>query len=313
MRMRNFTWADLPALADLISLVRKAGGDDNIVSPSSLKEELAQPGLAPEENCTLLETGPHGPEDGTSEDTDGLIAYSVLHPELRIGRTVLEMGVHPAHREGGAEVEVIRQALARAKELGAKVLHICLPLAEFCKSSLGGEGFTEVRRYRTMRWSDGEVPPVNLPPEFDIESFRPGDAKRLTRLQNASFDGSWGFCSNTEEEVGYRVGMSICNPQGILFLTHGQDTAGYCWTYILGESTKLFGVIAMIGIDPGYRGRGLGKPILLAAMRYLHSRRVTDIRLSVDGENEAAIKLYTSVGFEKAEELHWFEARPSES
>ena len=98
MKTRSFTWADLPALTELVSLIRKDGGDERIVSLPSLKEELGHPDLAPEENCFIF------------EDNEEFRAYSVLHRELRIDRTVLELGIHPGHKEGGIEAEIVASA-----------------------------------------------------------------------------------------------------------------------------------------------------------------------------------------------------------
>ncbi len=42
-------------------------------------------------------------------------------------------------------------------------------------------------------------------------------------------------------------------------------------------------------------------------MDYLQSINVDEIGLHVDGNNTPAIRLYTSVGFEKVGELHWYE------
>ena len=301
MVIRNYTWADLSALLELINLVRKTGGDERVLNISSLKEELAQPGLAPEENCFLF------------EDDQGLLAYFILHPELRIGRAVLETGIHPDRKENGIEKEVLTSALAQAKAIGARMLHICAPPSEFWGDLLDGEGFSKVRSYWRMRWHRDTVSPVELPQGFSIESFRPGDEERLTWVQNESFNGSWGFCPNTVQEISYRAGMSMCAPEGILFLTHGRETAGYCWTCILGGPQNTIGVIGMIGVASAFRGQGLSRPILLAGMEYLHSRGVKYIELDVDGDNRPATKLYASVGFGKAQEVHWFEAELSES
>ncbi len=43
-----------------------------------------------------------------------------------------------------------------------------------------------------------------------------------------------------------------------------------------------------------------------AGMQYLKSTGVANIGLHVDEINSPAIRLYTSVGFEKVGELHWF-------
>ena len=299
LRVRNFTWADLPALVELSNLPRGAQGDQPIVNLPSLREHLAQPGLSPEENCFLFERNRE------------LLSYSVIRNEQPIGRTVMEHVIHPGQSDGEVERDVVRAALARAKELRARVLHICLPPSTVRARLLEEEGFSKVRDYRLMRWQGEEVPPRELPEGFAIASFRPGDEEKLTMVQNSSFGGSWGFCPNTLEEISYRAGMGISPPEGILFLTHGQDTAGYCWTCVLGDSQYSVGVIGMIGIDPGYRGRGLSKPILLAGMKYLQSRQVRHIQLDVDEENQPGIRLYGSVGFQNVMDLYWFEARLS--
>ena len=296
MKARNFTWADLPALAEFIDMIRKAVGDDHSITPSSLEEELSMPGLAPEDNCFLF------------EDRQGLLAYSLIHPELRIHRTVLDMGFHPSAAGTGLEREVVQRGLARAEELSAAMLHICVPPSRFWKNTLEEEGFSRVRKYWQMQWRGDTVPPVKLPKGTTVQAFQPGDEGRLTNVHNAAFGGSWGFSPNTIEEVAHRVGMSISSPEGILFLTHGEETAGYCWTVVQNGSSGPIGCIAMIGIAPSYRGRGLGKPILLAGMDYLQSRRVEYIKLEVDGMNRSAIRLYRSVGFKKTIEVHWFEA-----
>ncbi len=299
MAIRNFTWDDLPALVELINLVSEAEGGERIVSLLSLREELGQPELSPEENCFLL------------SDDHGLQAYCLVVPELRIGRTVLELVIHPDHREKGIEDIILTTSLARAKELGAGVIHICLPPSRFWERLMESEGFSLVRRYWLMDWRDESVPTVDLQPGLAIESFRPGDEERLTRIQNATFEGNWGFSPNTVEQIAHRAAMPSDRPPVILFMTSDGDTAGYCWTLMYGSPEKPVGIIGMVGIHAAYRGRGLSKPILLAGMHSLRARGAARIRLNVDKENVAATKLYFSAGYRTVQELHWFESSVS--
>ncbi len=299
MRVRNFTWDDLPALVELDNLASEKQGDGPKTSLPSLREHLAQPGLLPEENCFLFE-----------RDHE-LWAYSVIRNEHSIGRTVLQLAIHPARSEGEVEREVVGAALARARELGARVLHVCLAPSAFWAGLMEEEGFHRVRDFRLMRWQGEAVPPPELPEGFAITSFQPGDEAKLTSVQNTSFSGSWGFCPNTVEEISYRAGMVISPHEGIIFLTHGKDPAGYCWTCTLSDSQFSVGVIGMIGIDPQFRGLGLSKPILLAGMKHLQASQVRQIQLDVDEENQPAIRLYSSVGFQNVMGVYWFEARLS--
>ncbi len=299
MQVRNFTWADFPALVEFINLGRHTAEGEPKISSTALKEELSRPGLTPEENCFLFSEG------------EALRAYSVLHPEPRIGRTVLQLGIHPDHAESNVAKEIVRHGLARANKLRAQVLDLCSSPSAFWKDLLEAEGFTFVRNYCRMKWQQQEVPSVDMPEGFVIESFRPGDEERLTQVQNASFDGSWGFCPNTVEEVSYKAHTSAHSSEGVRFLARDGDTAGYCWPCIIGDTRNSVGMIGMIGIHPAYRSKGLSRPILLAGMQYLNSKAVNYIGLEVDGSNAPGVKLYTSVGFEKVTELHWFEARLS--
>ncbi len=151
-----------------------------------------------------------------------------------------------------------------------------------------------------------ELASAELPAGFAVRSYHNGDAPVFTQVQNDAFEGSWGFCPNTVEQIEYRSGMANTSHQGILLLCEGDKTAGYCWTCLVPARNGTKGVIGMIGVVPGYRGRGISRPILLEGMKYLRSIDVTEIGLQVDGSNAPAIGLYTSVGFEKAGESQWF-------
>ena len=154
-----------------------------------------------------------------------------------------------------------------------------------------------------MDFRRGRVPigfrSVTLKDIYNIEKF--------VELQNQSFSGSWGFSPNTREEIQYRTRMSNTKPGGIIFMCSEQDVCGYCWTFIINNGKSWTGTIAMIGIDPNHRSKGLGKPLLLEGLKFLHSRGVKYVELEVDSQNQPAIRLYSSLGFKTIAERHWFE------
>ena len=297
--IRNFTWNDLASLRGLINRVHAADGDERTIDDLFLREWLTQPGYTPLNDCWLV------------EEDDEVRGYAILYPELPIGRTVLELGVAPSYRGSQIEGGMVRQGLARAQELGARVLHICTPQKSFLAGVLEKEGLSLTRCYWMMHWEGKGVPSPQPPPGFAITTFREGDAERLTQVQNDAFEGSWGFCINTVEQIEYRTRLSINHLERIFFLNQNDKSAGYCWTHLIGDPKSPVGIIGMIGVTPAYRGQSLSRPILLAGMEYLYSAGVKYIKLDVDGENAAAIGLYRSVGFEKVAEDHWFEARVS--
>lgn len=72
----------------------------------------------------------------------------------------------------------------------------------------------------------------------------------------------------------------------------------------MGEA---IGRIGMIGVDPDYRGMGLGRAVLLAGLSYLKRKGLPIAQLTVDSENEVARALYRSVGFREHYTSLWYE------
>jgi mycothiol synthase len=295
--VRNFTWKDLPSVLDFIGKVQAQDEPGRKLRRQNFKELLGQPGASPEENCLLL------------EESGQVLGCCLIFPEPLISRAVLGVDIDPEAANTSLERELVRQSVARSKELGAQVAHICLGQGSPMNKLLEGEGFYLARVYWDMVWRHENMPLPELPDGFTIRSFQPGDAPALTEVQNAAFAGSWGFSPNMVEEIEYRSSLTNTSHSGILFLLNGAKVAGYCWTFVAPAQGKTRGIIGMIGVAPDYRGRGVSKPILLAGMKYLKSIGSDDIGLHVDGENTPAIRLYLSVGFKKVGELHWYEFR----
>jgi mycothiol synthase len=293
--VRNFTDDRLPGLLDFVESINSWGNQGNELGRQTFKELLAQPGLDPSNNCLVVEEG--GKIQG----------FCLVVPETPIGRTVLELTIGPRRAGSRTEREVIRSAVGRARKLGTRYVHLCLGNPSPQAGLLKEEGFSLVRTYWEMVWRQDELPRFAVPDGFALRSFQPGEAKVLTETQNAAFAGSWGFCPNTVEQIEYRSSMVNTPAKGILLLYQGDKAAGYCWTCIAPAEGNIRGVIGMIGVVPEYRGRGVSQTVLLAGMKCLKSLGVTDIGLQVDGANTPAIRLYTSVGFEKAGERYWFE------
>ncbi|MFB3092147.1 MAG: GNAT family N-acetyltransferase [Dehalococcoidia bacterium] len=297
MAIRNFRWEDIPAIADLESRLLQNEGNTASASQQSVQEHLGQPNLHVEEDLFLYEVN----------GSLGGLAMVCLEPPIK--RSVLILRIHPDHEAQGIEQALVQVALKRARELKASVLHVQVPQGSPWSKLLEEEGFNAVRVYWVMHWDVQGLPPIEVPEGFSFRTYgRAGDAETLTRIQNAAFGVSWGFSPNTPEEIAYRADMSMISHQGIIFLSEGEAVSGYCWTLVLDRGKWKVGVISMIGIDPAYRQRRLGKPLLKAGLEYLSSQGVGHVELEVDGENKPATRLYLSMGFKKVAERHWFEA-----
>ena len=56
-------------------------------------------------------------------------------------------------------------------------------------------------------------------------------------------------------------------------------------------------VSLILGVDPDFQGRGLGRALTLAGLRHLGTRGVPEALLYVEEANTAALALYRSLGF----------------
>ena len=63
----------------------------------------------------------------------------------------------------------------------------------------------------------------------------------------------------------------------------------------------------MLGVDPDYRGRGIGRSVLRAGLDYLKSKGRRGVWLTADSENKVAGALYHSLGFEVQSSRLWYE------
>ena len=291
----NYTNDRLPNLLDFVETGSSWGARSRELGRRTFQESLGQPGFSPEENCILLDDGGR------------LQGYCLVFPEIPIGRAVIELKVATDIVGSSEERELVRRAVDRATDLGVGVVHVCLPESSPQSEMLNAEGFTLVRAYWDMVWREASLPAFTALDRFSIRSFQSGDASILAEAQNEAFAASWGFCPNTVEQIEYRSLMANTSHQGILFLSHGENTAGYCWTCLVPVEGGIRGMIGMIGVVPDFRGQGISHAILLAGMEYLRTLDIVDIGLQVDGTNTPGVRLYTSVGFQKVGELHWFE------
>ena len=298
MPVRYFTTDRLPKLLKFVEASNTWVDASRDLGLRTFGQMLRQPGLDPESNCLLLET---------NEEIQG---YCLVVPELKIGRVVLEPNVAPELLGTPSGQELMQTALERTDALGAQVIHVCTPDTSPMADFLRNQGFTLVREYLDMVWRQDELPSTSLPEGFAVRAFLPGDASLLAEVQNSAFAASWGFCPNTTEQIEYRSSMANTSHEGILFLNHEENVAGYCWTCFVPVDGTIRGMIGMIGVVPDYRGKGISRHILTAGMHYLMSQNVADIGLQVDGSNTPGVRLYTSIGFKQTGTLHWFERQP---
>ena len=242
-----------------------------------------------------------------------IVGFVNVLPELGIGRVILEYGVSSSYKSEVVLKELFDRAMKRARELGAKVAHVSIPATQSMQAQLlSNLGFKVVRRFYELRL---DVSSVNLETvdQSDLESryLKVGEEALLARIENRCFSGTWGFNPNTAEYIGWELSTrGDCTDDVILALSEGKPI-GYCWTEAeCGQDLttgKRKGRIYMLGVGTDYRGKDLGKKLLLAGLLHLKSKGRELIDITVDSQNIVAVTLYRYLGFQLHGETIWYE------
>jgi ribosomal protein S18 acetylase RimI-like enzyme len=98
-------------------------------------------------------------------------------------------------------------------------------------------------------------------------------------------------CLNLMREIRHKNGFL---PEATWLIMHG-DT--WCATVQGIRERSGLGAIQNLGVTPQFRGRGLGRALLLKALYGFWRAGLGRAHLEVTAQNEAAVRLYRRVGF----------------
>ncbi|HEY32945.1 MAG TPA: GNAT family N-acetyltransferase [Dehalococcoidia bacterium] len=295
--IRNYRPDDFEILVQLKNESISLAADGRYLSPQAVRDILERPNYIPEQDLFIAEIS------GT------VVGYLDITNEARIGRAVLECLVLPEHRQQGIARRLYYQAVPRMKALGAQVAHVNMcednTLARLVLEKMG---FTSVRRFNEFSVNLDIISESKMSTIFPIRPLQAGEETTLAKLQNLTYAGSWGYNPNTAEDIGYAISTAGNAPEGVCLALDKDRPAGYFWMRIEhDEQGKRRGRVSMLGVDPDYRGRGIGRELLLAGLSYLKSKKLSVAQLTVDSENLVAESLYRSIGFKKIDSSLWYE------
>jgi mycothiol synthase len=247
-------------------------------------------------------------------DGDSITGYAHIDPTDRIEGPSAELVVHPMKRRRGLGRALVTQALAVARENDPQGrlrlwAHGDHPSAGALAVSLG---FTRARVLWQMRRSlYAPIPPAPLPDGVTIRAFDPGRDEEAWLAVNARAfadhpeQGRW-----TAEDLRVRMAERWFDPEGFLVAERDSDgkLLGFHWTKIHGtvhvegqaepeHQHSAIGEVYVLGVDPDAHGLGLGAALTTAGLAYLRHKGLDQAMLYVDESNQAAVKLYTKLGF----------------
>jgi ribosomal protein S18 acetylase RimI-like enzyme len=174
-------------------------------------------------------------------------------------------------------------------EVGATAV-LSPPLPRSAQQAWREADFQPYASLALMRRSLDPVPP---PGHIIAEGTHDQLADAL-EIDAAAFDGFWRFDAHALEEA------IAATPRSVLHLVMADESriAGYAVTGI----GNTLAYLQRVAVDPQFQGHGIGRSLVRASARWARKEGGTAIMLNTQVENEPAIRLYESEGYDTLDE-----------
>jgi ribosomal protein S18 acetylase RimI-like enzyme len=280
--IRDVTDADAEAIFDLVTLCDIA--------------EVGEPDHALDDVRPVLDEDFRG---WVIEDGDGLAGYANVHRQPEEICVLADIVVRPGR------TDLYVPLLDQVRE-AAPLLDKELPLQTFTDSKnvakrrlLEAAGATVVRRFLRMviRMPDEPAPVVpETPPGVAIRVLTDSedDLRTVYDVVDVAFLDHFGHARSSFDEWRQRIERGSLKDRslGWLATVDGAPAAS-----LLAVERTYGGYIDTLGTLREWRGRGLGRALMLTSFAEFHARGARKITLGVDADNPTgALGLYTSVG-----------------
>ncbi|MFB8789799.1 MAG: GNAT family N-acetyltransferase [Potamolinea sp.] len=223
----------------------------------------------------------------------------------------LYFDVHPTWHGEIIETEILQWSEQRMHEIGKDCtlpikLHTCSRDDKILRRVLlERQGFTTERSFLTMACSlNQDFCSSSLPSGFRLQQLSwEQNIEAWVELFNESFIDHWNHQDLTVATARDEFKNQSYLPELNLIAVAPDGTfAAFCLGYINWEenarSGRKEGWIKLLGTRQNFRKLGLGKAMLIAAIKQLKAMGIEQVKLGVDAQNlTSATRLYESVGF----------------
>lgn len=252
-------------------------------------------------NRQLLGLREWGGDVWVLEAAGELVAYATIAPVPGLSH-IGELGlcVTPAQRRRGYGSRLLAHVLAALAETAMhQVSYSVADLTSGAASFLRAQGFFVEHEECVLRRSLAALPSSNCPAGSRLRTLQRREAIPLfCRLYDQSFRGLPWYQPFTQDEVA----STLAAADDLLFLQQDDELAGATWLQTEGGT---LGIIEPIGVLPAYQGRGLGRCLLVEAMRRLAQRGLATAQIGTWCNNARALRLYERLGFEQESKLSY--------
>jgi mycothiol synthase len=138
------------------------------------------------------------------------------------------------------------------------------------------------------------IPKPQLPRGFAVRTYQQGDELRWARIIGRAFQTQ---CTANvfKREI---ADQEMFEPERVFFLLHEGEAIGTATAWVKPDLGRRSGYVHMVAIVPEDTGKGLGKVLTSAVLRFFKERGLRSAYLHTDDERLAAITTYLDLGFE---------------
>jgi mycothiol synthase len=315
-QIRPYKEGDVPAIVALINAADAVDEFDQATGEAAFRVGLDHPRSEPERDLIVVE----GPRmDGVPAGMP--LAYGWLDSDDDEANNERNYRprymVHPSARGMGLEQLVVARLVDMAREREAEPDLPRMAKVNFttgvrerdaAKRALWEEiGLREVRRFWQMYRPLDE--PLDEPAHIEGVTIRPyrlpEDNQGAMEAYNSSFSDHFDFQPDSLEDWEHGISSEPCRTDLSWLAEIDAEPgkmAGFCICWVYDEKNRLMGRnegwIDILGTIRGWRGKGLGRSLLLHGLHSLKEAGLDTALLGVDSTSPTgANHLYESVGF----------------
>jgi mycothiol synthase len=214
----------------------------------------------------------------------------------------LGVALAPEARADGTRVALVAAAIGYvAAHGGGRIVSWVLGADAAVDAELAQLGLQPARDLYEMRVALPIAREPKWPAGIEVRTFEVGrDETAWLEVNNRAFadhaeQGGW-----TTATLARRLAEPWFDPRLFLLAFDADGLLGFNWLKVheAHDRDPRLGEIYVIGVDPRGQGSGLGSALAIAGLRAVHERDIVTAMLFCASDNEPALKLYRSLGFD---------------